>query len=217
MPRPGHAPGVDGAHRPVPLRPPGAARGAADARTVDLRRHAAGTPLKRGFATWLRLFDGLIRRRAPVVLNAMDAAEHGGDGTDALGLPSTRAAAPRHWQVRLRARGRGDARELQVSGRSSDLPGRGRRSSRRARPRHGATVAAAGQGQPIIGSEAVRPRSRLHLQNPDKRIISPSPTGDFTLFRHHRRRARRGDRRARIGADGSPTCASRRAATSSVR
>ncbi len=47
-------------------------------RTVDLRRHIAGGPLKGGFSTGFEYSDGWVDDARLVVLNAMDAAEKGG-------------------------------------------------------------------------------------------------------------------------------------------
>jgi glycerol-3-phosphate dehydrogenase len=46
-------------------------------RTVDLRRHAAGGPLKGGFSTGFEYSDGWVDDARLVVLNARDAVEHG--------------------------------------------------------------------------------------------------------------------------------------------
>ncbi|MFM5924223.1 MAG: glycerol-3-phosphate dehydrogenase [Novosphingobium sp.] len=48
-------------------------------RTVDLRRHAAGTPLKGGFSTGFEYSDGWVDDARLVVLNARDTAERGGE------------------------------------------------------------------------------------------------------------------------------------------
>lgn len=47
-------------------------------RTVDLRRHPAGGPLKGGFSTGFEYSDGWVDDARLVVLNAMDAVERGG-------------------------------------------------------------------------------------------------------------------------------------------
>ncbi|HEX4848072.1 MAG TPA: glycerol-3-phosphate dehydrogenase [Novosphingobium sp.] len=47
-------------------------------RTVDLRRHAAGGPLKGGFSTGFEYSDGWVDDARLVVLNARDTAERGG-------------------------------------------------------------------------------------------------------------------------------------------
>ena len=46
-------------------------------RTVDLRRHQAGGPLKGGFSTGFEYSDGWVDDARLVVLNARDAVEHG--------------------------------------------------------------------------------------------------------------------------------------------
>jgi glycerol-3-phosphate dehydrogenase len=46
-------------------------------RTIDLRRHPAGAPLKGGFATGFEYSDGWVDDARLVVLNALDAAERG--------------------------------------------------------------------------------------------------------------------------------------------
>ncbi|MEQ1766712.1 MAG: glycerol-3-phosphate dehydrogenase, partial [Methylotenera sp.] len=48
-------------------------------RTVDLRRHAAGGPLRPGFTTGFEYSDGWVDDARLVVLNALDAAEHGAE------------------------------------------------------------------------------------------------------------------------------------------
>ncbi len=58
-------------------------------RTVDLRQHPAGTPLKGGFATGFEYSDGWVDDARLVVLNARDAAEHG--ATVLTRTPLTRA------------------------------------------------------------------------------------------------------------------------------
>ena len=46
-------------------------------RTIDLRKHPAGAPLRGGFATGFEYSDGWVDDARLVVLNARDAAEHG--------------------------------------------------------------------------------------------------------------------------------------------
>jgi len=48
-------------------------------RSIDLRRHPAGTPLKPGFGAGFEYSDGWVDDARLVVLNAKDAAEHGAD------------------------------------------------------------------------------------------------------------------------------------------
>ena len=48
-------------------------------RTIDLKRHPAGTPLKAGFATGFEYSDGWVDDARLVLLNAKDAAERGAE------------------------------------------------------------------------------------------------------------------------------------------
>ncbi|MEO8311271.1 MAG: glycerol-3-phosphate dehydrogenase [Caldimonas sp.] len=149
--------------------------------TIDLRRHAAGAPLKPEFTMGFVYSDGWVDDARLVVLNAVDAAAHG-----ATVLTRTRCVdarrGPAHWQVRLEAEG----------GAVSEVHAR-------------ALVNAAGPwaaeflGGPahfaqhkalrlVKGSHVVVPKLFDHdhayiFQNPDKRIIFAIPyEGDFTLI-----------------------------------
>ena len=62
-------------------------------RTVDLRRHPAGSPLKGGFSTGFEYSDGWVDDARLVVLNARDAADRG-----ATVLTRTRVTAARREQ-----------------------------------------------------------------------------------------------------------------------
>jgi glycerol-3-phosphate dehydrogenase len=148
-------------------------------RTVDLRSHPAGPPLKPSFRKGFVYSDGWVDDARLVVLNAIDAAERG-----ATVLTRTRCVdAERHadhWRIRLAGDG---GRELKAR----------------------ALVNAAGpwaaqflgdavhQPQPktlrlVKGSHVVVPKLFEHdhayiFQNPDKRIIFAIPyEGDFTLI-----------------------------------
>ena len=48
-------------------------------RTINLRRHPAGRPLRSGFSRGFEYSDGWVDDARLVVLNAMDAARHGAD------------------------------------------------------------------------------------------------------------------------------------------
>ena len=66
--------------RPLPLRPPGAARGAAGlAHASTCARHAAGAPLKPEYTRGFVYSDGWVDDARLVVLMRVDAAEHGAD------------------------------------------------------------------------------------------------------------------------------------------
>ena len=150
-------------------------------RTVDLRRHVAGRPLKPSFRKGFVYSDGWVDDARLVVLNAVDAAARG-----ATVLTRTRCVDARragtHWTARL-----DDA-----SGRVTEV---------RARVLVNAAGPWAAQflGGPahfahhkelrlVKGSHIVVPRLFEHdhayiFQNPDKRIIFAIPyEGDFTLI-----------------------------------
>ena len=150
-------------------------------RTVDLRRHVAGAPLKPAFRKGFVYSDGWVDDARLVVLNAVDAAAHG-----ATVLTRTRCVDARRGATRW------TARLDDASGRSSEVNAR-------------VLVNAAGPwaaqflGGPahfarhkalrlVKGSHIVVPRLFEHdhayiFQNPDKRIIFAIPyEGDFTLI-----------------------------------
>jgi glycerol-3-phosphate dehydrogenase len=79
-------------------------------RTIDLRTHAAGTPLKAQFVRGFMYADGWVDDARLVVANAIDAA---GRGAQVLTRTACTAAAWHgdQWQATLRA---DDGRELQV-------------------------------------------------------------------------------------------------------
>lgn len=62
-------------------------------RTVDLRRHPAGKPLKPGFTVGFEYSDGWVDDARLVVLNAMDAAERGATVLTRTPLTSARREA----------------------------------------------------------------------------------------------------------------------------
>jgi glycerol-3-phosphate dehydrogenase len=150
-------------------------------RTVDLRRHPAGEPLKPIFTKGFVYSDGWVDDARLVALNAVDAAAHG-----ATILTRWRCADARReadaWTVRLES-GRGQVHALrarvlvnaagpwaaQFLGEQAHLP---RAKSLRL----------------VKGSHIVVPRMFDHahayiFQNPDKRIIFAIPyEGDFTLI-----------------------------------
>ncbi len=150
-------------------------------RMVDLRRHPAGAPLKPEFTKGFVYSDGWVDDARLVVLNAVDAAEHG-----ASILTRTRCVdarrTPTHWQARLE----GDRdRVHEVHARvlvnaagpwAADFLGGPAHF-----PRHKAL-------RLVKGSHIVVPKLFDHdhayiFQNPDKRIIFAIPyEGDFTLI-----------------------------------
>ncbi|MEO5844407.1 MAG: glycerol-3-phosphate dehydrogenase [Caldimonas sp.] len=149
--------------------------------TVDLRQHPAGVPLKPVFTKGFVYSDGWVDDARLVVLNAIDAAEHG-----ATVLTRTRCVDARrgatHWQVRL-AGETGAAQEVHARvlvnaagpWAAEFLGG----------PAHFARHKAL---RLVKGSHIVVPKLFEHdhayiFQNADKRIIFAIPyEGDFTLI-----------------------------------
>ena len=81
-------------------------------RTVDLRAHPSGTPLKRHFRKGFVYSDGWVDDARLVVLNAVDAAEHGATVLTRWACVDARRA-PAEWQVQLRSSA-GATRELRA-------------------------------------------------------------------------------------------------------
>ncbi len=155
-------------------------------RAVDLRQHAAGAPLKPDFVRGFVYSDGWVDDARLVVLNAIDAREHG-----ATVLTRTRC---------LHAQRSADAWTVQIEHAG------GRRRTLRARALvnaagpwaesflRGVAVPAAGETlatrslRLVKGSHIVVPRLFEHdhayiFQNPDRRIIFAIPyEGAFTLI-----------------------------------
>ena len=150
-------------------------------RTVDLRRHAAGAPLKRGFRKGFVYSDGWVDDARLVVLCAIDAAQHG--ATVLTGWACTDAErGAKTWRATLRS----------AAGESRSVTAR-------------ALVNAAGPwaAQFLTDCAHTPPDKQLRLvkgshivvgklfdhdhayifQNPDQRIIFAIPyEGDFTLI-----------------------------------
>jgi glycerol-3-phosphate dehydrogenase len=150
-------------------------------RTVDLRRHPAGAPLKPAFTKGFVYSDGWVDDARLVVLVASDAAEHGATILTRTRCVDTRRSAS-HWQVRLEDDA-GGQRELQA----------------RVLVNAAGPWAAEFLGGPahfarhktlrlVKGSHIVVPKLFDHghayiFQSPDKRIIFAIPyESDFTLI-----------------------------------
>ena len=150
-------------------------------RTVDLRAHPAGKPLKPEFRLGFIYSDGWVDDARLVVLNAQDAAEHG-----ATVLTRTRCTdaqrTPTHWQVTLESEAGGvqevHARVLvnaagpwaaQFLGEQAHFA------------RHKALRLV--KGSHIVVKKLFDHDHAYIFQNPDKRIIFAIPyEGDFTLI-----------------------------------
>ena len=183
---PEHTTGLDDPHRPLPVRPSGAARSAAGLH----RRQAAGQPARRAAAAavhaGLRLFRRLGRRRAARRAERHRRTRAGCHGADAHALRRSAAqrqrldrdAACHRWQRADRA-----ARALvNAAGPWAEAFLRGI-----AQPAAGEALASKSL-RLVKGSHIVVPRCFEHdhayiFQNPDKRIIFAIPyEDDFTLI-----------------------------------
>ena len=151
-------------------------------RTVNLRSHPAGAPLKPGFTRGFEYSDGWVDDARLVVLNAVDAAERG-----ATILTRWRCVdaqrGPALWQVRLRHDASGE--ERLVSARSlvnAAGPWAGQFLAEHAH------VPGPKSLRLVKGSHIVVPKLFDHehayiFQNPDRRIIFAIPyEGAFTLI-----------------------------------
>ena len=153
----------------------------AGSRTVRLRDHPAGLPLKPGYVRGFVYSDGWVDDARLVVLNAIDAAERGATVLTRWRCVDARRGAAR-WDIRLQNR---QGRQRRVNARAlvnAAGPWAGQFLSEHAH-----------QPQPkslrlVKGSHIVVPRMFEHdhayiFQNPDRRIIFAIPyEGDFTLI-----------------------------------
>jgi glycerol-3-phosphate dehydrogenase len=149
--------------------------------TVDMRTHPAGKPLKPLFTKGYVYSDGWVDDARLVVLNAIDAAEHGATVLTRWRCVDAQRSAS-HWQVRLQSAS-GETREL-----------RARALVNAAGPWAAQFLAEhAHVPQPkllrlVKGSHIVVPKMFDHdhayiFQNPDKRIIFAIPyEGAYTLI-----------------------------------
>jgi glycerol-3-phosphate dehydrogenase len=150
-------------------------------RTVDLRAHAAGKPLKPMFTKGFVYSDGWVNDARLVVLNAMDAREHGAEVlTRWRCVDAKREAAS--WRVRLQSDA-GEQRELTARALVNAAgPWAAQFLSEHAH------VPRAKSLRLVKGSHIVVPKMFDHdhayiFQNPDKRIIFAIPyEDDFTLI-----------------------------------
>ena len=150
-------------------------------RTVDLRRHPAGVPLKKNYTKGFVYSDGWVDDARLVVLNALDASARGAEVLTRWRCVDAQRSADR-WQVRLQSAG-GALREL-----------RARALVNAAGPwaaqflAEQAHVPRPKSLRLVKGSHIVVPKMFDHdhayiFQNPDKRIIFAIPyERDYTLI-----------------------------------
>ena len=217
--RPVDAAGLDDPHRPVPVRPPGPARGAAGLahgrpapprgrRAAQAELHAAASSIPTAGSTtraWWCSTRSTRASAAPTVLTRTRCIERAAQRPTA-GTATLRRRRRRGARVRARARW------STPPGPWADAFLRASTAHGRARDRRLRLV----KGSHIVVPRAVRPRPRLHLPEPRQAHHLRDPVrGRLHADRHHRRRTPRRDRRRRASTPTrSPTCASRPAATS---
>ena len=155
-------------------------------RTIDLRSHETGAPLKPGYRVGFSYSDGWVDDARLVVLNAIDAHDRG-----ATILTRTRCAGARRtdrgWTVTVTGR---DGRQAEVMARALvNAAGPWAESFLRGQTRSARGEALATRSLRLVkGSHIVVPRIFAHgyayiFQNPDKRIIFAIPYEDaFTLI-----------------------------------
>ena len=150
-------------------------------RTIDLRRHPAGAPLKPLFTKGFVYSDGWVDDARLVVLNAMDAAERGAEVLTRWRCVDARRGATA-WQVRLQDE-HGHTRDLSAR----VLVNAAGPWTAQFLSEH-AHVPRAKSLRLVKGSHIVVPKLFEHehayiFQNPDKRIIFAIPyEGEFTLI-----------------------------------
>ena len=150
-------------------------------RTVDLRAHAAGQPLKPMFTKGFVYSDGWVDDARLVVLNAMDARERGAEVLTRWRCVDAKRE-PGSWRVRLESAA-GEKRELSARALVNAAgPWAAQFLSEHAH------VPRAKSLRLVKGSHIVVPKMFEHdhayiFQNPDKRIIFAIPyEDDFTLI-----------------------------------
>jgi glycerol-3-phosphate dehydrogenase len=150
-------------------------------RTVDLRRHPAGGPLKARFTKGFVYSDGWVDDARLVILNAVDAAEHGAEVVTGWRCVEARRAGAA-WEARLVNASGG---ERSVTARAL-VNAAGPWASQFLGEHAG--LAGAKALRLVKGSHIVVPRLFDHehayiFQNPDQRIIFAIPyERDFTLI-----------------------------------
>ena len=153
----------------------------AGSRTIDLRRHPAGAPLKRGFTKGFVYSDGWVDDARLVVLNAMDAVERGATVlTRWRCIDAQRGAAS--WQVRLQSSA-GELRTVTASALVNAAgPWAGQFLAEHAHAPERKSLRLV-KGSHIVVKKLFDHDHAYIFQNPDKRIIFAIPyEGDFTLI-----------------------------------
>jgi glycerol-3-phosphate dehydrogenase len=150
-------------------------------RMVDLRRHAAGRPLKQSFGKGFVYSDGWVDDARLVVLNAIDAAERGTQVLTRCSCIAARRGA-QGWSATLQ---HGDGRVQTVNARAL-VNAAGPWAGQFLREHAGMPEAKAlrlVKGSHIVVRKLFEHDHAYIFQNPDKRIIFAIPyEGEFTLI-----------------------------------
>ena len=150
-------------------------------RTVNLRDHAAGKPLKCNFTKGFVYSDGWVDDARLVVLNAMDAAERGATVLTRWRCVDARRSAA-HWQVRLQSADGGERRLKARALVNATGPWAAQFLSEHAHAAEPKSLRLV-KGSHIVVHKLFKHDYAYIFQNPDKRIIFAIPyEGDFTLI-----------------------------------
>ena len=153
----------------------------AGSRSVDLRKHAAGAPLKRSFTKGFVYSDGWVDDARLVVLNAIDAAERGATVlTRWRCIDAQRGATT--WHVRLQSTA-GELREVTARALVNAAgPWAAQFLAEHAHAPERKSLRLV-KGSHIVVRKLFNHDHAYIFQNPDKRIIFAIPyEGDFTLI-----------------------------------
>ena len=150
-------------------------------RTIDLRTHAAGAPLKKDFRKGFVYSDGWVDDARLVVLNAMDAAEHGATVLTRCACIDARRG-PTQWQMTLRG---ADGAARHISARAlvnAAGPWAAQFLAEHAHAPKAKSLRLV-KGSHIVVRKLFEHDHAYIFQNPDKRIIFAIPyERDFTLI-----------------------------------
>jgi glycerol-3-phosphate dehydrogenase len=150
-------------------------------RTVDLRRHAAGAPLKRGFRMGFVYSDGWVDDARLVVLSVIDAAERGAKVLTRWACVDARRGETQ-WRVRLQS---ADGETREVTARALVNAAGPWAAQFLAEHAHAPERKALRlvKGSHIVVKKLFEHEHAYIFQNPDKRIIFAIPyEGEFTLI-----------------------------------
>ncbi len=149
--------------------------------TIDLRKHPAGTPLKRGFTKGFVYSDGWVDDARLVVLNAVDAAERGATVLTRWRCIDARRSATL-WQVQLQSR-RGETHEVTARALVNAAgPWAAQFLADHAHAAQRKSLRLV-KGSHIVVRKLFDHDHAYIFQNPDKRIIFAIPyEGEFTLI-----------------------------------